>query len=128
LKKNGFTLIEVLIALSVIAIGLIAVLNANLQATANATKLQNKLFALWVLENSIAEIRVRSTEFPISNHHDKQQQAQQFWQTETITTATDNPLLQQTKLIISTPVGFPETEILLQQDLYLRKQLESLEP
>lgn len=124
MKTNGFTLIEVLIALSVIAIGLMGVLNANLQATANASKLQNKLFALWVLENSIAEIRVRSTEFPISNHHDKQQQARQFWQTQTITTDNENPLIQQTRLIISTPVGVTETEVLLQQDLYLRRQLE----
>lgn len=57
-KAKGFTLIEVLIAVAVLAIALIAVLRVINVAIGNSTYLQEKVIAHWVAEDVIANARV----------------------------------------------------------------------
>lgn len=58
---RGFTLIEVLVALAIVAIGMAAVLEA-LTSSANTTMyLQDKTFAEWVALNRIEAIRLSGT-------------------------------------------------------------------
>ena len=54
--KNGFTLIEVLIALAILAIALAATMRATGMATTTAETIKIKTYATWVAENRIAEI------------------------------------------------------------------------
>lgn len=53
-RNKGFTLIEVLIALAVLAIALIAVLRALHVSIKSAQHLQEKVYAHWVAENMMA--------------------------------------------------------------------------
>ena len=55
----GFTLVEVLVALSVIAIALAAVLKGASEGTSNARYLRDKTLAHWVAMNRITEVQVR---------------------------------------------------------------------
>lgn len=59
----GFTLIEVLVALTIIAIALMASLRAVGSITAGADDLRARTLAQWSAENRLTEIRVRG-EFP----------------------------------------------------------------
>ena len=113
---TGFTLIEVLIALSVIAIGLSAVLKTSFQAVSNAQVIQNKIFALWVLENKAAEIRLNSKKLPTGNDEGQQQQAGQAWSWQTKSASTENPKIKKITLTILDA----EKENILEQSLYLR--------
>lgn len=56
--NKGFTLIEVLIALSIIAIAMTAVIKASSQNIRATHYLQNKTTAMWVAEQIINEARV----------------------------------------------------------------------
>lgn len=60
---GGFTLIEVLVALTIIAIALMASLRAVGSITAGAEDLRARTLAQWSAENRLTAIRVRG-EFP----------------------------------------------------------------
>jgi general secretion pathway protein I len=58
-KRAGFTLIEVLVALAIVAIALMSALRAAGQGTNNLGELRSRLLAGWVAENLLAEHRAR---------------------------------------------------------------------
>jgi general secretion pathway protein I len=64
-KRRGFTLIEVLVALAIAAIGLAAVLSVVTNSTRNAIYLRNKVLASWIAENRITELRLAVTLPPL---------------------------------------------------------------
>jgi general secretion pathway protein I len=64
-RRAGFTLIEVLVALAIIAIALLAALRAAGQGTNNVGELRSRLLAGWVAENLLAEHRARRDWLPV---------------------------------------------------------------
>ena len=59
-RANGFTLIEVLVALVIVAVGVAAVLGALTSAANGTVHLRDKTFAHWVALNRLTEIRLSS--------------------------------------------------------------------
>ncbi|MDE2050059.1 MAG: type II secretion system minor pseudopilin GspI [Gammaproteobacteria bacterium] len=59
---RGFTLIEVLVALAIVAIGMAAVLEALTSSANTAMYLQDKTFAEWVALNRIETVRLSGTQ------------------------------------------------------------------
>jgi general secretion pathway protein I len=57
---KGFTLVEVLVALAVVAIALGALIKAGADVSANSVYLRDKTFAHWVALNLVAEQRLRA--------------------------------------------------------------------
>jgi general secretion pathway protein I len=55
---RGFTLLEVMVALAVIALGMAAVIKTVTTTTSNTIHLRDKTFAYWVAQNQIAEIEL----------------------------------------------------------------------
>ena len=55
---RGFTLIEVLVALTIAAIALAAVSRSIIQAIDISTALRDRQLALWVAQNQLARIRI----------------------------------------------------------------------
>jgi general secretion pathway protein I len=58
---HGFTLIEVLAALAIIALGLLAAIEAVTQTVGNATYLREKTIAHWVAMNQVTATRLANT-------------------------------------------------------------------
>ena len=56
--QAGFTLIEILIALAIVAIGIGASLKATTLFASNAHDLKIRLFADWAAQNRMAELRL----------------------------------------------------------------------
>lgn len=57
-KSKGFTLIEVVIAVAVISIGLIALMKTTGTITRNTAYLNDKTVAMWVAQNAMAEFEL----------------------------------------------------------------------
>lgn len=65
LNNKGFTLVEVLVALVVLAVALSALIFSSQQATRGATHLVNKTIAHWVAMNIASEIHLGLTTPPL---------------------------------------------------------------
>lgn len=99
-KRAGFTLIEVLIALAIVAIALIAALRAAGQSTANVGELRTRLLAGWVAENILAEHRARGDWLPIGMERGGQREGgtEFSWRKEVI--ATPNPAFRRVDVFV----------------------------
>ena len=90
-RHNGFTLIEVMVALAVIALGLAAVIKTVTSTTNNTIYLRDKTFAYWVAQNQIAEIEL-TTSSPKKGFTDGEEElAGQVWHWTRKVDATEDP-------------------------------------
>jgi len=64
-RSGGFTLIEVLVALAIISIALLASLRVAGAGTNSVGELRSRLLAGWVAENVLAEQRARGVWLPL---------------------------------------------------------------
>lgn len=61
MKSRGFTLLEVLVALTIVAFSLTAVAASMSQMIDAATTMRERTYASWIAQNKIAEIRLANT-------------------------------------------------------------------
>jgi general secretion pathway protein I len=93
--SRGFTLIEVLVALAIVAIGMAAVLE-TLTSSANTTMyLQDKTFAGWVALNRIETVRLSGTVPQSGTSNDNITYAGQSWEWQQKVTTTQIPGMVQ---------------------------------
>lgn len=55
-RRQGFTLVEVLVAVAVLAVALAAVISGMARQAGNAAHLKEKTIALWVAHNRLTEL------------------------------------------------------------------------
>ncbi len=92
LNQKGFTLIEVLVALTIAAIALAAVSRTVIQAIDTTTALRDRQLALWVAQNQLARIRI-TREWPKADTTDgsaTQMGREWTWKRKVITTPEAN--------------------------------------
>ena len=101
--RRGFTLVEVLVALAIVSIALMAALRAAGQGTAAVGELRSRLLAGWVAENRLAEHRARGAWLPLGIGRGTQQQGgvEFVWREEVI--ATPNPAFRRVDVFVSAP-------------------------
>lgn len=62
-RGAGFTLVEVMVALAIVSIGLIAVFNAIIQMAHSSSTMRERALADWIAMNAITELRITG-DFP----------------------------------------------------------------
>ncbi len=68
-RSRGFTLLEVMVALTVVALGMLAAFGTINQSTLNAVRLQDRTLANWIAMNRLTEMRVANS-FPDTGSSD----------------------------------------------------------
>ncbi|MDI1254352.1 type II secretion system minor pseudopilin GspI [Thermomonas sp.] len=103
--RVGFTLIEVLVALAIVSIALLAALRAAGQGTSNVDVLRSRLLAGWVAENVLAEQRARGDWLPLGIQRGAEQQGgiAFAWREEVI--ATPNARFRRVDIRVFVPPG-----------------------
>ena len=101
-RRAGFTLVEVLVALAIVAIALLAALRAASQGTSNVGELRARLLAGWVAENLLAEQRARVDWLPLGIQRGTTLQAglEFGWREEVI--STPNPAFRRVDVFVFT--------------------------
>jgi len=90
-RTRGFTLIEVLVALAIVAIGMAAVLGALTSSANTVAYLRDKTFAQWVALNQIATLRLSGQMTPTGNSDGNTDFAGRSWHWRREVTATQVP-------------------------------------
>lgn len=93
-KTAGFTLLEVLIALTIFAAIATVVSGTTSQSTETALYLENRTMASWIAENRMAEIRLNPSGLAVGDSNDTLDMANREWRvnTKVINTEMDGVL------------------------------------
>ena len=89
--RRGFTLIEVLVALAIVAIGMSAVMGALTSSANTISYLRDKTFAQWVALNQIANLRLSGQLPPTGNSDGDTDFAGRSWHWRQEVVATQVP-------------------------------------
>ncbi|MBI4357312.1 MAG: type II secretion system minor pseudopilin GspI [Gammaproteobacteria bacterium] len=76
---SGFTLVEILVALVILATSFMALIEIAGSHTSNLTYLRDKTFAHWVAMNKIAEARISKTFPELGNSDGTMKMGKQEW-------------------------------------------------
>ncbi|MFL9875027.1 type II secretion system minor pseudopilin GspI [Paraburkholderia megapolitana] len=93
--SRGFTLIEVLIALAIVAIALGAVLRAIGSLASDTESARARLLALWSADNALSDVRISSGWPPVGRSMFACPQGQYRFVCRQIVTALGSPLVRQ---------------------------------
>ena len=88
---RGFTLVEVLVALVIVAVGMAAVLGALNSAAQSTSYFRDKTFAQWVALNRIAEVRLQRQRVSEGKSKGDAELAGRKWRWEQEVTELDIP-------------------------------------
>jgi general secretion pathway protein I len=100
---RGFTMIEVLVALAIVAIALAASLRAVGSLAASETDLHNRLLAGWSADNVLAQLRLSHTWPDIGERSfDCSQANLPLTCTQTVS-STPNPVFRRVEVSVTTP-------------------------
>jgi len=101
--QRGFTLVEILVALAIIAVALAAGMRALAQATDSAGALKQRTLALWVAQNRVAAASLESPwPAPGQREGTAMQAGVTFAFHETVST-TPNPAFRRIDVIVTAP-------------------------
>jgi general secretion pathway protein I len=108
--QHGFTLIEVLAALVIVALGMIAAIQAVTQSARNGTYLRDKTLAHWIGMNVLAERRLQASAPDVAESTGRVEFADQQWQWSMKVTQTQVASLRRIDIAVhraETPDGTP---------------------
>jgi general secretion pathway protein I len=111
LRTRGFTLIEVLAALVIVALGMLGVIQAVTQTARNGTYLREKTLAHWIAMNVITERRLLAAPPDVAESSDDVEFAGQRWRWTMTVTQTEVESLRRMDVSVR-PADRPDGEAL----------------
>ena len=94
-SNQGFSLLEVLIAMAVISVALLALSRTGGGVPLQQAALEQRTLAQWVAQNAISEIRLRE-EFPVAGSREgREEMGQQLWTWRAQVQDTDDPNIRR---------------------------------
>jgi general secretion pathway protein I len=103
LRERGFTLIEVLVALVVVALGMLGAIEAVNQSITTSTYLRDKAMAQWVAMNKLTEARLQTAVPQVDKTSGDAEMAGQKYRWTLVVTKTPVPTMLRLDVTISPP-------------------------
>lgn len=100
-KARGFTLLEVLVALTVIALALGSIIKVVGSGAANASYLRDKTFAHWIAANRLAQMQTKINPWPSKGGDEGTAEMagrEWFWTSEVLD--TPNPEIRKVNIMV----------------------------
>jgi general secretion pathway protein I len=105
MSSRGFTLIEVLVALAIIAVTLAAGMRASTAVADNAQRLSDVLAAQWCADNQLTALRL-ARQFPgVGDSTFECQQLGRDYKGSVITRPTPNPNFRRVEAVVADDAG-----------------------
>jgi len=101
MKDQGFTLLEVMIALAVLAIGAAGFMSASNQSLRQYNALEVRFFASWIADNKITELRSIHTWADYGATDEKVTMAGRQWEVHTAISLTPNAGIRKVEVTVS---------------------------
>ena len=98
---KGFTLIEILVAIAILAVALAATTRAASIATDGALETRQRLLATWAAENRVSEIRARRFFPEIATTRYTATQGGLDLVIDEVVTATPNPAIRRVDIAVA---------------------------
>ena len=95
LRQEGFTLIEIIIALVVISVALGAVINTVGSSVSHGSHLKEKTLGLWVAQNYLAEVSITQQWPTTGQKSDQVMMAGKQWYIQNKVTQTPDKLMRR---------------------------------
>lgn len=116
---NGFTLLEVLVALVLLAVALSAIMKTASENTINTAHLRDKYFASIVASNKLAELQIAKTWPGVGLSNGRTELAKQKWQWKLKVEGTPDDRLR--KIILTVALEQYEDNSLYRLTSYIGK-------
>ena len=100
---NGFTLVEILVALAIVAIALTAGMRALTQATDSATALKARTLALWIAQDRLAAAQIATPWPALGSYKGEAHQAGSNFLWQATVTTTPNPAFRKIEIVVTEP-------------------------
>ena len=101
--QRGFTLVEILVALAIVAIALTAGMRALTQATDSAAALKARTLALWIAQDRLAAAQIATPWPALGNYKGDAQQAGSTFVWQANVTTTPNPAFRRIEIVVAEP-------------------------
>jgi general secretion pathway protein I len=95
---SGFTLLEVLVALTVLSLSLMAALRASGNIARDIGELRQRQLADWVAENRLEEHRARRNWLNVGSHHGEAKQGGEHFRWEENVSGTPNSRFRRVEI------------------------------
>lgn len=105
-RQSAFTLLEVLVAMAVLSLSLLAAIKVASEVTTSAIHLQDKTYAQWVAMNKVAELRLQDTWPAPGRSNGEVQMASRSWHWQVEIKNTEDPNVRRLEVGV-----MPETEM-----------------
>lgn len=106
-SKGGFTLIEVMVALLVVALGMLGAITAVSQAAGNGGYLRDRSVAHWIAMNRLTEVRLQKNAPPVAKTSDEVEMGGRKWKWTMNVTQTQVETMRRIDVEVR-PVEAPE--------------------
>lgn len=104
-RRRGFTLVEILVALAIVAVALSAGMRALAQATDGSTLLKQRTLALWIAQNRLALMQLAVPAPPIGTDQGAADEAGSRFAWRQTITATPNPAFRKIEIVVVDPLS-----------------------